>query len=246
MESTIYHVQSAVFEGPIELLLRLIEQRKLPINDISLALVADDYVRMTQSQGMISLHQSTQFLVVASTLVLIKSRSLLPTLELTEEEEESIHDLERRVRMYKIFQTKVPFIEERWGKARLYMRPTPPVEIVFTPDPAISADMLYALVRDIVKEVPVPEKLETAHVATVVRIEDMMQRLEREIQRGSQFTFSSLLTKRSSPPRTKEEARAIKVEVVVGFLALLEMVRNGLLSVAQEHTFQDIIIHERK
>src|SRR3990167_5690510 len=95
-----YTVRTQVFEGPLDLLLELVTKRKLFVNDVSLAQVTDDFIRYIDERGEIPLGESAEFILVASTLMLIKSRSLLPMLELTEEEEESIHDLENRLALY--------------------------------------------------------------------------------------------------------------------------------------------------
>src|SRR3989344_4410007 len=89
------------FEGPLELLLSLIEKRKLPINDVSLASVTDEYILHIQQQKEFPLSETSHFILIASTLLLIKSKSLLPTLELTEEEAGDIENLERRLKLYK-------------------------------------------------------------------------------------------------------------------------------------------------
>jgi len=96
-----FKVKMEGFEGPLELLLSLIEKRKLPINDVSLATVTDDYIGHIETQKEFPLSQTSHFVLVASTLLLIKSKSLIPTLELTEDEEEDMENLERRLRLFK-------------------------------------------------------------------------------------------------------------------------------------------------
>ena len=91
-----FAIKHEKFEGPLELLLDLIEKRKLFINDIALAKVADDYVEYVKTVGDFPLSESAQFILIASTLLLIKSKSLLPNLELSEDEKGNIADLERR------------------------------------------------------------------------------------------------------------------------------------------------------
>ena len=104
MEKSAYTVKTGVFEGPLDLLLELITERKLFVNDVSLSQVADDFVRYLEeheSTGwQIPLGESAEFILVASTLMLIKSKSLLPMFILSEDEEESIHDLEDRLALY--------------------------------------------------------------------------------------------------------------------------------------------------
>ncbi|HEC32820.1 MAG TPA: hypothetical protein ENI63_00995, partial [Candidatus Kaiserbacteria bacterium] len=104
------------FEGPLELLLLLIEKRKLPINEISLASVTDDYIKHIERQKQFPLSQTSHFVLIASTLLLIKSKSLLPTLELTEEEEEDIGSLELRLKLFKRNKELSVYISEMFGK----------------------------------------------------------------------------------------------------------------------------------
>ncbi|MEK7117749.1 MAG: segregation/condensation protein A, partial [Patescibacteria group bacterium] len=83
---TDFKVKTGDFEGPLELLLELIEKRKLHINDVSLSQVADDFIAHIKSLEEFPMNDSADFILIASTLLLIKSKSLLPTLELTEDE----------------------------------------------------------------------------------------------------------------------------------------------------------------
>ncbi|HVT74797.1 MAG TPA: segregation/condensation protein A, partial [Candidatus Paceibacterota bacterium] len=95
-----FTVKQERFEGPLELLLDLIEKRKLFVNDVSLSKVADDYIGYVNNLGEFPVAEGAQFVLIASTLLLIKSKSLLPTLELTTDEQASIDDLNRRLKIY--------------------------------------------------------------------------------------------------------------------------------------------------
>ena len=95
-----YTVKTGVFEGPLDLLLDLVTKRKLFVNDVSLSQVTDDFIKYLEGHEEFPLGESAEFIVVASTLMLIKSRSLLPMIKRTDEEEESIQDLENRLVLY--------------------------------------------------------------------------------------------------------------------------------------------------
>ena len=95
-----YTVKTSAFEGPLELLLNLVEGKKLFINEISLASVTDDYLAFARSLPKNDLTELTSFLAIAATLILIKSRSLLPGFLVTKEEEQDIQDLESRLALY--------------------------------------------------------------------------------------------------------------------------------------------------
>jgi segregation and condensation protein A len=111
-----YVVKAGSFEGPLEVLLDLIEARKLFINEISLASVTNEYLSYVRTLGGKNLPDATDFVVVAATLVLIKSRSLLPNLELTVDEKEKIIDLEARLKMYALVREIGEDIKTRFGK----------------------------------------------------------------------------------------------------------------------------------
>src|SRR5258706_15754469 len=96
-----YELKIEQYEGPLEKLLQLIEERKLAITEISLAAVTDDFLKYLETMLEVPPGVLADFIVVASRLVLIKSKSLLPELPLTEEEEEDIKDLEQRLLLYK-------------------------------------------------------------------------------------------------------------------------------------------------
>lgn len=98
-----YRFQLEQFEGPLDLLLGLIEKEKLDITQVSLAEIADQFLAYIDNNENINLEQLSAFLSVATRLILIKSRALLPILTFTEEEEESIQDLEEHLRLYQIF-----------------------------------------------------------------------------------------------------------------------------------------------
>ena len=98
-----YEITTKEFSGPLDLLLQLVEKKNLEITEISLAQVTQDYVTYIGNQELVHPEELADFLVIASTLLLIKSKSLLPTLELEIEEQEEILDLENHLQLYKIY-----------------------------------------------------------------------------------------------------------------------------------------------
>ncbi|MFQ6084504.1 MAG: segregation and condensation protein A [Candidatus Aminicenantia bacterium] len=107
-----YTVKLEQFQGPLDLLLQLTEEKKLDITEISLAKVTNQYLNFLKKSENIPLENLADFLVVASRLILIKSRMLLPALELTEEEEEDIKALKRQLEEYKKFRNLAKEIEK--------------------------------------------------------------------------------------------------------------------------------------
>ena len=111
-----YKVKLSSFEGPFSLLLSLIEDRKLHINDISLSQVTEDYLSYVNTLESKDPREVSSFIFVAATLILIKSKSLLPNLTLTEEEEGDIKNLEERLRLYELYTRLGGGLKKLFGK----------------------------------------------------------------------------------------------------------------------------------
>ena len=112
---TDFKIKIGDFEGPLDMLLELVEKRKLHIKTISLSQVADEFIEHIKSFEEFPMSDSADFILVASTLLLIKSKSLLPNLDLTEEEQVSIEDLENRLALYKKYKELAANIGRMFG-----------------------------------------------------------------------------------------------------------------------------------
>ncbi len=235
-----FAVQVGDFEGPIELLLRLIEQRKLAINDISLAHITDEYIAHIKNMPIKNYSYSTHFIYVASTLVLIKSKSLLPSLQLTEEEQESVHDLKMRLALYQIYKDQALLVKEALYKKTMYARPFSfKRAIVFSPDPVhMRLDIFPEVLLSLLGQVPQTEKLAEVRVRTALHIDELVRRLQERIQGALNVSFNEF-SRAPLPDATPKEQR---VYTIVSFLAVLEMARNGIINVTQEKNFSDMII----
>lgn len=231
------------FEGPIDALLQMIEKRKLPINDITLVDIADDYIRFVASMDSITLSERTQFIFIASTLTLIKSKSLLPSLDLNEEEEGDIEELKRRINLLKIYQDGGEVLKThiRTKPAWYFSRPRKR-EIKFEPHSDISTQNMRDAILGVFNQIPeVPNIKKEGSVTTAVHIEQMMDSLEKRIRSAIETDFNSFLGE-----HIKEgmEPKQVRVYKVVGFLAMLELVRNGALHVLQKKNFSNINIEQ--
>jgi segregation and condensation protein A len=229
-----FSFKTNVFEGPLELLIELVEKRKLLINDISLAAVTDEYIERVTAMQEQSLPHTAHFVVLAATLLLIKSKSLLPTLELTSEEEGAIDDLEERLQRYQIFRRAADVIAASFGHASLYTPElTPPRVPIFKPDHYCSQfEMAEAMTR-VLANLPKPEIKPPVHVKPTISLEAMMERLKTRIEQQFKMSFFDLT--RSEPER--------KV-IIVGFLAILELIKQGNVLVMQTERFADIYIEQ--
>ncbi len=237
------NVKTPVFEGPLDLLLSLIEKRKLFINDISLSKVTDDYISYINSpEGSqnISLGQRAHFILVASTLLLIKSKSLLPTLSLTEEEQVSIEDLEARLKEYKRIKELSVHVRERFGKQVLFTKiPRKNVAPIFSPEKSITTGGLLMAIKDVIKNIPKVEAIPKAIVKKVVSLEEMIERLTDRVKAGLKMSFREFAGAHGKGTGTvipREE----RVNIIVSFLAMLELVKQGIINVHQEDRHNDI------
>jgi segregation and condensation protein A len=236
-----FKIKTIGFEGPFGLLLTLIEKRKLFVNDISLASVTDDFILYIQEKGMQPEHVAS-FLSVAATLLLIKARSLLPNLELTTEESESITELERRVALYQIITEVSKSITSLYGKKISFEGVPRSGGVVFAPDPSLTADMLPSLIEMVVVRVPPPApKRVEARVFKTISIREVLDTLHERIQRAMSVNFSDIIV--HAPEGDSKEQ---KVYVIVSFLGMLELVRRGFVEAEQEENFQNIRLQKQE
>lgn len=236
MNEHAYHIKTDIFEGPLDLLLSLIEKRKLHISDVSLAKVADDFVQYINTHKEYPLAKTAHFLLIASTLILLKSKALLPTLELTLEEEESIEELERRVSLYKIFKSCGESLQQQFGAHRLFFREYKTQDKpLFSPPKDFSLATVSTSLESVIASLPKEERLPEKVVQKVVSLEDMMDRLATRITNSLSTGFREF----------SEFGRAEKVHVVVSFLAMLELVKQGIIAVEQQSQFGDITMEQQ-
>lgn len=242
--SSVFKITSEKFEGPIELLLSLIKERKLPINEISLAKITDDYLRVMSEVQEQSYDETTQFMTIAATLVLIKSKSLLPILELTDEEEENIADLERRLQIYNAYREIGEQLITGYNATPLLSRSYIPKPSVFAPDPKITSDMLMVSLQGLLDEIRRFEKksIPEQRVRSTVHLEDMVGSLIQRVQQSMQVSFKDFTC--TVCDEHKADTHTHKAYLVVGFLAMLEMVRNGIIAAEQGSVYEDIMINK--
>ena len=250
-----FQLKTSYFEGPLELLLSLIEEKKLHVSEITLAEVTEEYLNylnvfsseayINEDQQKIILLDRSQFIVVAATLILIKARSLLPAIELTEEETESIDDLTERLRLYEIIKRYGELFGSQFSRKPSMYRGNPPKEKKvpqFTPHESLNSQVLVSALHDIFAALPVSESLPEKSVKTTVTLADVMHRVEQAISSGASFSLSAA-TDRYKNASTPAEKREAKVFAVLSFLAVLEMVKKSMVMVEQNEMFQDIVAH---
>lgn len=226
-----FTIKTQSFEGPLDLLLDLIEKRKLFISDISLAKVTDDFILHVRDMGNVEIGESAHFILVASTLLLIKSKSLLPELALTEEEKVDIRDLETRLKIYKRIKEASLNVSKLFGDQIIFSpSQSKPIIPVFTPEPEFTLEKALYSLKDLINRLPKKENAPKVLIKKVISLEDMIGTLTTRITSHLRMSFKEF---------TKEH-KENRVNVIVSFLAMLELVKQGIVHVSQEKTFGDI------
>lgn len=227
-----YTVQLQAYEGPLDLLLDLIERAELDITSISLAAVTDQYLAYLRTVPDHHLADLASFLVIAARLLQIKSEALLPRPPAREPEEEDPGEaLARQLLVYKRYKEMAAWLG---GRQRLhtYLRlaAPPPAPATTTVDlrGLGPADLRQALLAALSVEPAGPE-LSTVVAPLRVTIRDQIRLIVRTVQSRGQTTFLSLLRRVRS-----------RLEIIVTFLAVLELVKQRRVRAEQEQVFSDI------
>lgn len=227
-----FTIRAGSFEGPYDLLLDLIDRRKLSVNELSLSQVTDEYIAFVRGHEAFPMEDAAQFIGVAATLLLIKSKSLIPELELSVEEEEDVDDLTRRLTQYEKVREARQELARIFGENIMVSAGDKVPEPLFAPSRDLSLENLSdALANALAALEKAEEKLPEARVRPLVTIEEMMDTLLGRVQRAMTLSF-----------REFSQGSVEKVEVIVSFLALLELVKQGAVDAAQHDPFADIRI----
>lgn len=228
-----YAVRLDSYEGPLDLLLRLIEKAELDITTISLAKVTDQYLVYIRQLDETHPDLLADFLVVAAKLILIKSRALLPRPPAVEEDEEDVgQDLVRQLEEYRRFKEAAAHLQERQEQGlRSFVRVAPPVVKPrgLAPGEVSLGDLLAALQRVLSTTPTVPVSTVVSRI--VISIGDRIRLIEEAIAGGRRVHFTGLLTRAGS-----------RVEVIVTFLAILELIKRDRLVARQEEEFGEIYL----
>lgn len=252
----LYIVRQEKFEGPLGLLLELIEKEKLVISEVSLSRVTEEYLRYIRSLGHVdpvrsktpevsadALAQRTsngidpeelaEFLVVAAQLMLIKSRSLLPSLQLDEENEASIADLERRLQEYQRIRELAQELKalERQKRYMVTRESFTGIESLFYPPPKLTLDALRQAFAAFLAALPKLEKLVEEKIKKIISLEEKISHIRSFLSGSLEKAFSDIV-----------RGSAEKVDIIVSFLAILELAKQKFVDLDQDELFADIKI----
>ena len=239
-------IKLEAFEGPLDLLLHLIDKNKVDIYDIPIVEITNQYMEYIQEMQKKDLNVMSEFLLMAATLLDIKCRMLLPV-EVNEEgeEEDPRQELVEQLLQYKMYKYMSYELKDRQmdGERLMFKGETLPSEVKEYQEPVdldvllegVTLSRLNDVFQDIMKRQfnkidPVRStfgKIEKEEIT----VEDKMSYLNEYVKTHKEFSFSELLKKQKT-----------KMQKIVTFLAILEMMKMGTISVKQENTFDDIII----
>ncbi len=227
-----YELKTNDFAGPLDKLLELIEEKKLEITKINLSEVTADFVTYIKTIQDIHPKLLADFVAIASKLILIKSHTLLPSLELSKEEEEEMKDLEDRLRLYKEFKLAEKNIKAMWAKKVSYGREylLSSSEGQFILGQTITPEMLRDIVARITEELTfIFPKMETGNIK-LINFEEKMKELMERVSRTVSSSFKEISKGRD------------RTEIVVLFLAILHLLKDSLIKIEQHGEFEDMSI----
>ena len=242
-------VKLQVFEGPLDLLLHLLDKNKVNIYDIPIVEITNQYMEYLAEMKRRDLNVLSEFLVMAATLIDIKSRMLLPsTDEESEEEEDPRNELVQQLLEYKMYKCMAYELKDLQMDASrvLFKEPTIPEEVLVYEEPInmeeLISDVTLAKLNEIFKSImkklvykldPVRSKFGKIEKEEV-SLEEKVAYLEEYALQHKHFSFRNLLEKQCG-----------KVEIIVTFLAILELMKMGKIYISQERIFDDIKIDSK-
>ncbi len=243
-------VKLEVFEGPLDLLLHLIDKNKIDIYDIPIVVITEQYLDYIKQMETEDMNIMSEFLLMAATLLDIKCKMLLPK-EVNEEgeEEDPRAELVQKLLEYKMYKYMSFELKDRQFNAEkyLYKRPTIPKEVAQYQEPldyeVLLGDMNLKKLHTIFKETikrqgdkidPVRSQFGNIE-KDEVNLDEKMIYIENYIKTHDQMSFRELLEKQHS-----------KMEIIVTFLVVLEMMKMGTILISQDNLFGDIIITLKK
>ena len=242
-------VKLQVFEGPLDLLLYLLDKNKVNIYDIPIVEITAQYMEYIAEMKRQDLDVLSEFLVMAATLIDIKSKMLLPRDPDDEEEETDPRaELVQQLLEYKMYKCMAYELKDRQVDAQrvMFKKPTIPEEVLEYQEPLnveeLVSDFTLAKLNEIFKSImrkqqdkidPLRSKFGKIEKEEV-SLEEKTEYLENYATTHKHFSFRSLL-----------EAQSSKVEVIVTFLAILELMKTGKILISQEHIFDDIQIDSK-
>lgn len=242
LETTKYAIKIENFEGPLDLLCYLIDKNKMDISEVKIADITEQYLEYIKSSEELELEVASEFLVMATTLVLIKSKKLLPT-QVEDEAELTEEELLQRIIEYKKYKEISKVLKEMYAdnKNRLYKMPDK-IELKEqkferTYESTVIPEVYSKLLKKNTEKININAKnIEKIAITETVSVASKVKDIFRELVRNSRFVFSKLFSLN----------KCSKMEVITAFSGVLELTRRNKVEAKQEELFGDIIIEKAK
>ena len=229
-----HQIKIEKFEGPLDLLLQLIEQADLDITEVSIAKVVEQFMIYLEQVEEKNPEELADFLVVAAKLLLIKSRALLPNLSLGDEDDGL--NLESQLKIYKKYYDASKIIEKILAEKKvLFTREKIPVdvEVIFNPPESLTTEKLQKIFLEILKEIEPIIRLPKKSMLRAISIKEKIENIRNRIFSALSLNFKDLVAE--SKDRT---------DVIITFLGVLELVKQRVVIVKQDSMFEEIIIEK--
>ena len=242
LETKNYAIKIDNFEGPIDLLLYLIEKNKMKIEEINLTEITDQYIEYLNEMEKMNLEIASEFLVMASTLLYLKSKNLLPKQE-EAEEELTEEELIKRIIEYKKYKTISQVFKENYveNSKRIFKTQEDiklPKQVL---EEKYSNEMIPEIYKNILEKTSVRINKNAKNIEKIALVEnytvgDKVKEMFRVLIKQKKFIFNKLFSLKSRD----------KQEVVTAFSGLLELSRRDKVETKQEELFGDIYVEKRK
>jgi len=227
-----YQFEIEKFNGPLDLLLQLVEQQKLGITEISISQVTDQFLSHIESLEDLDPEELSDFLVIAARLLVMKSKAILPTYEPDEE----VDDLEKQLKIYKEFLDASRVLEELLKKETFsFSRSKPPFDmtIEFSPAKNMNIDNLKQSFLVVLKRLDPLVKMPRQMIERTVSLQQKIDHLKNHINKIKKIGLRELIKNAES-----------KTEVIISFLAMLELAKQKHVTISQDKLFDDILIEK--
>ncbi len=244
LESKIYSIKSNEYEGPLDLLCQLIDKNKMDICDINISDITDQYISYLKEMEELNLEITSEFLIMASTLLYLKSKRLLPVTETVEEEEELTEEqLLNRIIEYKKYKEISNKLREMYAEysKRTYKDQE---KIKFSKKELEVNDDYSVIVKAYTKVIDKNKKrlnnnarnIQKIAITDTYTVSSKVKQMYKELVRNNKFVFNNLFS----------QGKCNKVEVVTAFSGLLEMSRRNKIQTTQQYLFDDILVEKNK
>jgi len=227
-----YEIKSEKFNGPLDLLLQLIEGEKLEITEISIAQVTDQFLAYIEKMEEKNPEELADFLFVAARLLLLKSKAILPEID----EEGDLDDLEKQLKLYKEFveaskKINALILEKRFTFSR--ERPPVKTDVEFSPPSELKMPVMQVAMLAVLRRLDPLVKIPRQIMERTISLQQKILEIKDFLAKQTKFGFRSLI-----------ESAKTKTEVIMNFLALLELVKQRHLKLKQTKNFDDIMIEK--